>query len=106
MPTLFHFCVSCEARTSAAQLAPGGLCQDCHRAWTAALAAPAPGRRKPGRPTTLDTCPACGVRQADHWTCAACTSRGHILGRGHIYPELCGWCEAERITRQQRQRAA
>ena len=48
----------------------------------------------------VDPCPICGVRQAHHWRCANCTSRGHAMGRGVGIPGLCGWCEKEAIARR------
>lgn len=54
----------------------------------------------------VDPCPACGVAQADHWRCARCTSRGHQMGRGHAYTDLCGWCEAEVMQAAAAQRRA
>jgi hypothetical protein len=48
----------------------------------------------------VDPCPVCGVRQAHHWRCANCASRGHAMGRGKGIPGLCGWCEAELIARK------
>ena len=40
-------------------------------------------------------CPHCGVPAAEHWTCARCSSRGHLTGRGTTHAQLCAWCEDE-----------
>ena len=46
---------------------------------------------KKGTISSADPCPACGVAQADHWRCARCTARGHLLGHS-LHPDYCDDC--------------
>jgi hypothetical protein len=66
---------------------PARICKACNAAKSRAL------RRVPA--LRIDPCPACGVRQAKHWKCKRCTSRGHILRQSEAQPDLCMWCAEE-----------
>lgn len=50
-----------------------------------------------------DPCPVCSVTQAAHWKCKRCGSRGHQMGRGTVFPALCGWCEADAMKAETQQ---
>jgi hypothetical protein len=54
-------------------------------------------KQRPARHVSMDPCPACGVRQADHWKCQRCSSRGHLCGRSALLPEICQDCEQELV---------
>lgn len=41
---------------------------------------------------TTDPCPVCGTPQAEHWRCARCGARGHLMPRSTTQPQLCSWC--------------
>lgn len=43
----------------------------------------------------IDPCPICGVRQAAHWRCVRCTSRGHLLGHSDPASPHCDDCRRE-----------
>lgn len=48
-----------------------------------------------GTLTSVDPCPVCGVRQAEHWKCQRCTSRGHLLGHSLPTSPYCDDCRKE-----------
>lgn len=63
------------------------------------------GARRSGNLLQVDPCPVCNVPQAQHWRCARCGSRGHILGHSDPHSRHCDDCRAE-LARQSRQEAA
>jgi hypothetical protein len=77
---------------------PRARCLACQRAINAKRAAAV--KNGDYDPISIDPCRICGTLQRNHWTCAQCTSRGHLMGRGTVYPNLCGWCEAERLKKE------
>jgi hypothetical protein len=62
-----------------------GVCVACHEATQDAAVS-----------NDNKVCKVCGIG-AGHWRCRKCTSRGHIMGRGRVRKELCGWCEEDEL---------
>ena len=56
---------------------------------------PAAARSQGSPQITLDPCPVCQVSQAEHWRCARCTSRGHLLGHSVPTSPYCDDCLQE-----------
>ena len=52
-------------------------------------------KRGRGNLLAVDPCPACGVRQSEHWRCKRCTARGHLLGHSDPQSPYCDDCTKE-----------
>ena len=102
----YRVCLGCGGTFKTSEMAdahgkPPTFCKPCARVVREAkreqrqakAAQPPKPRRTPQAPSTV--CEACGVPQVEHWRCSRCTSRGHLMGRGKVFRELCGWCEEE-----------